>query len=227
MKPETRTLIRLFAAAMFRKLWALMSCAAFTGLGVYAAATNKGNSWVVDGSFVLAVVFFVLAAFLTWNDEHQKYVAEVAKNQMPDIKGQLEMVGSGMNGTGETSCSCDLIFDLSLCNHRPVNTTLQGIDFDGSQLTPPVVFSPSVAHRHKWFPAGKLLTHGIGVTAQAIVEARVSGTTFTSLSLDALRVHVIDAFGNRHLLSMKQGQTVEIGYPVVPPDAKVSTKINF
>jgi hypothetical protein len=216
---------------MFKHWWALMSCAAFTGLGVYAAATNKGNSWVVDGSAVLAVVFFVLAAFLTWNDEHQKYVAEVAKNQMPDIKGQLEMVGSGMygisTGSGETSCSCDLIFDLSLCNHRPVNTTLQGIDFDGSQLNPPVVFSPSVAQRHEWFPAGALLTHGIGVTAQAIVEARVSGTTFTSLSLNALRVHVIDAFGNRHLLSMKQGQTVEIGYPVVPPDAKVSTKINF
>lgn len=57
-----------------------------------------------------------------------------------------------------------------------------------------------------------------------IVEGRVYGTTFTSLNLDALRVHVIDAFGDRHPISTKQGQTVEIGYPVVPPDAKVSVR---
>ena len=71
--------IRLFAFAMLKHWWALMSCAAFTGLGVYIAAMNKGNGWVVGGSGILAALFFVVAAYQTWRDEHERHVKEVAQ----------------------------------------------------------------------------------------------------------------------------------------------------
>jgi hypothetical protein len=43
MKLDSEPHIRLFAAAMFRHWWELMSCAAFTVLGVYCASANRGK----------------------------------------------------------------------------------------------------------------------------------------------------------------------------------------
>jgi hypothetical protein len=63
---------RLFAKGLFKHWWALLSCAAFTVLAVFAAESNQSNTWTIWGTTVLAGVFFIVAAFRTWKDEHEK-----------------------------------------------------------------------------------------------------------------------------------------------------------
>src|SRR4051812_12902207 len=98
----------------------MMSCAGFTALGVYVAATNKGNGWVVGGSAILAVVFFVAASYRTWRDEHGKYVAEIARNPRPKIVGEaFNFSGYGIHGEGQEHghwiAHSEITFDLFLC----------------------------------------------------------------------------------------------------------------
>jgi hypothetical protein len=61
----------LFIRALGKHWWALLSCAAFTGIGVYGAWWGKSNQWIVATSGVAALVLFIVAAFLAWNDERQ------------------------------------------------------------------------------------------------------------------------------------------------------------
>lgn len=65
----------MFAAALSKKWWALMSCAAFTVLSLWAAIGNKSNAWTLSGSATLAVIFFLIAAFGAWLDEHGKLLS--------------------------------------------------------------------------------------------------------------------------------------------------------
>jgi hypothetical protein len=62
--------LRLFAVALWKRWWASMSCAIFTLLGIYVAATGRSSTWVVRTSFCLAVVLFFVAAFLAWREKH-------------------------------------------------------------------------------------------------------------------------------------------------------------
>jgi hypothetical protein len=64
----------LFIAALWRKWWALMSCAVFTLLSLWVAMENKSNAWVVSGIATLAVIFFLVASFGAWSEEHSKLV---------------------------------------------------------------------------------------------------------------------------------------------------------
>ena len=59
-----------------------MSCAVFTGIGIYAAAAGKSNGWIVSASTTAAIVLFLVAAFLAWNDEHQ--ARNTAENRLQD-----------------------------------------------------------------------------------------------------------------------------------------------
>jgi hypothetical protein len=61
-----------FLKALFRHWWAMMSCALFTLLGIYATATNRNNSWVFWASVFLAIACVLLAAFLAWREEYVK-----------------------------------------------------------------------------------------------------------------------------------------------------------
>lgn len=202
----------LFVKALFKGWWAMMSCAAFTALGVYVAATNKGNTWVVGGSAVLAVVFFVVAAYLTWKDEHDRYVHEVAKNQKPEIQGELTVSGYGIETEGHTqghwSVSSEVFFQLTLCNHRAVNTTLEDLDWDGSHLNPPVVFDDGVKSMHS-DPIGEHLPHGIGRTINVGFVANIDGVKWKDvhpIDLQPLKFYVIDAFGQKHQIKIKPGE---------------------
>ena len=209
--------VRLFTAAMLHHWWALMSCAAFTGLGVYIAATNKGNGWVVGGSAILAAVFFVVAAYKTWRDEHRKYLDEVGKNQRPDIKGEASHFDyHGTRSTqvidGNKSASSGISFQLFLCNERPPTTTLRDIEIDGSQLTPPVLFDfklIEIVERDIPFPVGTELPFGIGKNITVHVEMTVAGMDFVEvppINMDKLKVCVVDAFGQRHPIPVKPGE---------------------
>jgi hypothetical protein len=72
----------LYLNALWKYWWALMSCAVFTGLGVYAAWQEKSNHWVVGASIVAALILFLVAAFLSWNEEHR--LRMVAEAQLAD-----------------------------------------------------------------------------------------------------------------------------------------------
>ena len=61
----------LWFKAVLKYWWALMSCAIFTAIGVYAAHANKNNEWIVQTSFVAAGVCAVIACFLAWRDKHR------------------------------------------------------------------------------------------------------------------------------------------------------------
>jgi hypothetical protein len=76
--------LRKFIAALWKKWWALMSCAAFTILTLYAALENKGNAWVVSGVAALAAFFFLIAAFGAWLDEHRKVSS--AEKELSDFE---------------------------------------------------------------------------------------------------------------------------------------------
>jgi hypothetical protein len=75
----------LFAKALCKFWWALMSSAVFTGLGIYAAWQEKTNHWIVGASLLAGLNLFLVAAFLAWNEQHQQLEAELAKRQRPDV----------------------------------------------------------------------------------------------------------------------------------------------
>jgi hypothetical protein len=204
--------LRLFAAAMVKKVWALLSCAAFTGIGVYAAAKNKGNAWQVGASAVIAAGSFIVAAFQTWKDEYGRYTAEVAKNQKPDIQGDVAVCGYGIeeegHENGQWSVDSEVIFQLTLCNHRAVTTTLEDIECDGSALIPPVVFNPALSRPRTGFPVGVEMPRGIGRCFDVTVSATINGVRWADvhpIDLRPLKFHVIDAFGQKHLLRVRKG----------------------
>jgi hypothetical protein len=214
--------IRLFAAAMFKHWWELMSCAAFTILGVYIAATDRGNGWVVGGIAFLAAVFFVLAAYRTWRDEHHRYIGEVARNHRPDIWGEaFNFSGYGIHGEGHEhghcSADCNVTFEIYVCNHNPITTTLKAVEVDGSRLTPPVNFDFRVIEavlREPAFPVGMEMPHGMGKTMKVHATATVDGMRLAEIPpivMDAIQIHIVDAFEHKHPIRVKQGERLIFG----------------
>jgi hypothetical protein len=209
--------IWLFITTLFKRWWQLMSCAAFTFLGVYVAATGKGNGWVVGGSAFFAVVFFTLAAYGTWKDTYDKYMTEVATNQKPDIHGEaFDFRCCGIHGDtvyrDYKSTHSGVTFELALCNYRPITTTLKNIEVDGSRLTPLVRFEFDVTEallKRIAFPVGLDLPHGIGKRITVTVEATVDGmhsTEVPTIALDNLHIRIVDAFDQGHPISIKPGE---------------------
>jgi hypothetical protein len=58
--------------ALLRRWWALMSCAAFTIIGWYAAAHSKGNEWFGAVMWVAAALMFLVASFFAWKEQYDK-----------------------------------------------------------------------------------------------------------------------------------------------------------
>lgn len=208
--------IRQFLTALVKLWWALMSCAGFTFLGIYAAATNRGNTWIVGGSGVLAALFFGVAAYRAWLYEHNRYMDEAAKNQRPDIQGEaFKFSGCGISGEGHNegvwSANTEVEFEMSLCNHRPVATTLKRVELDGSRLEPPVSFEFGFHHPP---PSNIELPHGIGKSVTVKLEATVIGMRIAdvpAIKLNNLLLVVIDAFNERHVIRTRDGESFRFG----------------
>jgi hypothetical protein len=66
----------LFVKAILRHWWALMSCAAFTLLGIWATYAEKDRLWIVWLSIGFALVCFVVAAYRAWANEHEAWAKE-------------------------------------------------------------------------------------------------------------------------------------------------------
>src|SRR6266852_6184173 len=71
-----KTGMLLFLKTILRHWWALMSCAVFTLLGIWATYAQKDRLWIVWASIGLALVCFVVAAYRTWSDEHEAWAKE-------------------------------------------------------------------------------------------------------------------------------------------------------
>jgi len=67
--------LRAFGKSLLVHWWALMSCAAFTILGVVVIITQASPVWTLWATFGLAVAMLLVGSFLAWKDEHQKVIA--------------------------------------------------------------------------------------------------------------------------------------------------------
>jgi hypothetical protein len=63
--------IGAFARECLKEWWGLMSCAAFTFLGIYIAAGNKGNASVVNSSAALGFVLLFVASYRAWKRQYE------------------------------------------------------------------------------------------------------------------------------------------------------------
>jgi hypothetical protein len=86
----------LFLKAIFHYWWALMSCAAFTFLGIWATFGNKGRDWVLWSSLVLGVVFLLFAAYKAWAREHQSWKDEHQTVEMLTAKPDVTFAVHGI-----------------------------------------------------------------------------------------------------------------------------------
>jgi hypothetical protein len=62
----------LFLKAVAKHWWILLSCAAFTILGIYGLYFSKDNDWLVRSSLRLAGFLLLASCFLAWRDEHKQ-----------------------------------------------------------------------------------------------------------------------------------------------------------
>lgn len=90
----------LFLRALGKHWWALMSCAVFTALGVYAGLEQKSSHWFALATISAGVILFLAAAFLAWNEERQKGIRyhrpltdEIEKRGRPEIAVDLVTFG--------------------------------------------------------------------------------------------------------------------------------------
>jgi hypothetical protein len=105
--------------------WALMSCAAFTILGLYALVLQKDSHWLIRSSFVFAGVFIVVAIALAWRDEHAARMKEVAKNTKPNFKMDiLELV---RNVKLDSDVGSTFFANVSLVNISEARSTLRAV----------------------------------------------------------------------------------------------------
>jgi hypothetical protein len=132
-----------FLIAVGKRWWALMSCAIFTGLGVFSAYANKNNSWIVEASFAAAVVCLFIACFLAWRDEHRKLAEEQAKNEGSRI--EADMIVALVDSKKETPdgrfsllpSGCHIYLCITATNMNPTPAYLNAgrtslnIDLDG------------------------------------------------------------------------------------------------
>ena len=68
--------LKAYLWALFHQWWALMSCAVFTFISVYVAERGKSSAWFVGATAVAALVFFLVASFLAWRQEHKRAAEE-------------------------------------------------------------------------------------------------------------------------------------------------------
>lgn len=91
----------LFAKALGRHWWALMSSAAFTLLGLYAAIRNEGNLWVVRSTYTFGAAFLLVAAYLAWRDEYVRATGLEARFDRPKLVISIGSVWWGAENDGK------------------------------------------------------------------------------------------------------------------------------
>lgn len=135
----------LFFKALTKHLWALMSCAVFTIIGVFAAATGKSNAWIVSTSLTAAVGLFAVACFLSWKDQYRGRA--IAEKKLFDEQPRVMFGLLGQPDWREINTPGEYVFTLTNCGRRPatfvkVNPVSSPSEsftmyFDGVDVLPP------------------------------------------------------------------------------------------
>lgn len=145
--------------------------------------------------------------------EHEKYEAEAAKNERPEIRGAafLFHVMSGIRSERTARYGLDkaaifpVAFIGNVCNFRPVKTNVTKIHIDGSKLKPPIEFLEIRSDL-----VGKVLEYGIAESNVAVyAKACVPGYLLSEvgkINLDALEVGVYDGFLTIHPVTLQAGE---------------------
>ncbi len=95
--------LRLFVGALLKRWWALMSCAVFTLIGLYALVFDKSNKWTIVAILIAAGLLFLVAAFGAWKEEHKKVkdrdseISKLSRVNCPIVSIYLwNAIGSGI-----------------------------------------------------------------------------------------------------------------------------------
>ena len=103
----------LWIKSIIRHWWALMSCAAFTFLGMWTLYADKNNRWALQATFSLAVLCLFWACYLSWEIEHEALVEYRAK-----LEARIPLLGVEVWDVlliqGPTSV--DVFFEASINN---------------------------------------------------------------------------------------------------------------
>lgn len=203
------TTLWLYLQALWRHWWSLMGCAAFTFLGIYAAATSQTPAWAVRASFALSAILFFVASYQAWKQERESLTDELSKNQQPDIRGEAydfgfdeKRIATQIVDEVKHKSLVGFVFKLDLHNHHNVTTNLVAVELDGGGLPEPVVFS------NLEYPQGILLEYAQSITIKVAgrAEATYVPGDLKFISLDNLKIYIIDGLRGRHEIHTRQGE---------------------
>ena len=106
-----------------------MSCAAFTFLSLWVALKNKGSNWVIVGTIVLAICFFLVAAFMAWDGEREVAAQKsgeienlkriIANLDQPDLQPKV----TGVATAGDKAGNAIVIISVQVTN-KGANSSL-------------------------------------------------------------------------------------------------------
>jgi hypothetical protein len=71
----------LYAKALWKHWWTLLSCAVFTFISLIVALTNRSNMWIVRATGISAFALLLVASYLAWQDEYDRAEKEKGNNE--------------------------------------------------------------------------------------------------------------------------------------------------
>jgi hypothetical protein len=172
----------------------------FTIAAIYGTSAGQRNLFLV-----LSLAAVLLTSYRVWVKEYVRAEAETIKNSKPEIRGEVfdfkkGRFSGGGHIKGTWHCHFVLEFKIYLCNHRPIGTTIKNIVLDGAEIDPPMTFSEITVSENI------RLEQGDGLTLPEVAEVHVEGKRLEEIrnaNLKGLKVSVIDAFGDTHLIGVK------------------------
>lgn len=149
--------------------------------------------------------------------------AEQLKNARPSIRGNLVCATTGIRSDEtlpEKAATVAVHFVFTVVNMRPPSTNIAGIRIDGSALKIPAEFenaetwqppplgtnAPTIRHPE--------LRHGIYTELAGSAEVSVKGFAWRelgeTLSLDGLKIELIDGFGDAHQITVDPETSISV-----------------
>lgn len=185
---------RAYLSALWKHWWALMSCAAFTLATVVIAGVRDQWKWTIGTSAVLAVLFFLIASYRAWREEHQKLEREIELNGKPEVRGSFSNVQFANGGRG-------YVFDLYLCNHRQSITNIEAV----------LVTLAEDEHRQQVVravtnPEARTLRLERGIGQNILASVKYEDAMFVM----KITLSVIDGFGNKYRIPYRGPQPMNI-----------------
>lgn len=206
-------MLREYVRVIFRHWVSAMTGAAGLMASVIAAY-NDSNKLFIGMTAVLGLGFLLMAGYRAWREERLAYLAELDKNQKPEIKGEAYGFRVSMRSSGMGKRGAHLMLKMDLCNHRQVPTSFISVQIEGCQTNPASRFSESMFSvidtrgKSEYVPPRPDLPQGRSVTVEWFVSIEVDAQDYLEIQLDQASIEVIDSFGNRHPIQVRAGESV-------------------